>query len=117
MQRLRELDAIVDRLDILLRSTTQDRDTPHDHVDIFLTRVWMYIAFIPDISLNTLETHFLSQFTQVRHKFISLGDAEFQHSFIASANHLFGEANAALFSQLLQMWESNDLHGDSMGIT
>ena len=109
MQHLHELDAIVDRLEVLIRNTRQNNETALDRIDFFITKVWIYIAATSNISLDALANHFLLEFLQLKNAFTTHGksDSEFQHSFIESANYLFGEANSTLFNQLLTQWTSS----------
>jgi hypothetical protein len=108
MQHLHELDAIVDRLEVLFRNTRQNNETALDRIDFFITKVWI-IAATSNISLDALANHFLLEFLKLKNEFTTRGksDSEFQHSFIESANYLFGEANSTLFNQLLTLWTSS----------
>ena len=105
MQHLHELDTIVDRLEVLFRNTRQNNETALDRIDFFITKVWI-IAATSNISLDALANHFLLEFLKLKNEFTTHGksDSEFQHSFIESANYLFGEANSTLFNQLLTLW-------------
>jgi hypothetical protein len=108
MQHLNELDAIVDRLEVLFIKTRQNNETALDHIDFFITKVWI-IAATSNISLDALANHLLLEFLKLKNECTTRGksDSEFQHSFIESANYLFGEANSTLFNQLLTLWTSS----------